>query len=81
MVFLKLKASDTQWFDFVEYTTIEDLIADMEKEKEDFIIGENLCDNIKKAKSKYWFNVESDYVANKIVGCKYAITIYDGYIE
>lgn len=80
MVFLMLKASDYEWFDFVEYSTLEEMLIDMEKSDYAFILDKNQL-KADPDRVKEWLNIESDYIANQIAQCEYEITIYDSYIE
>lgn len=80
MVFLMLKASDYEWYDFAEFSTLEEMLIAMEKDGHPFVLDKNQL-RADPNRVKEWLNIESDYVANQVAQCEYEITIYDDYLE
>lgn len=73
MKFAIYRASDDYGHGTKSFTTIDQLISFMERQQHNLVIGDNILYNEQPNKE---FKITQE-----ITECKYAITVYDDYIE
>lgn len=84
MKFIVTKASDINYFEIKEVSTLEELLAFREETGEDVIIGENwyyrnpISNAILSLCADYNLSPEK---VEEICACSYELQIYDDYIE
>ena len=84
MKFLITKASDINYFETKEVSTLEELLAFREETGEDVIIGDNWYYG--NSISNAVLSLHTDYnlspeKVEEICACQYELQIYDDYIE